>query len=100
MRVAAAWVLLLALAATPGPLAAEEPAASLDARIVALEQAIQRDQDRLRDLVARPVPEGAPPLREDEELLEIGRRLPKLQRELAALRDARARERASPPSIP
>jgi hypothetical protein len=66
-------------------------AADLDARILALEQAIARDEEAVRALLAQPAGNGPDPLLDSAELRAIAARLPAQQAELARLREERER---------
>lgn len=72
--------------------AAPEAGADLDTRIHALEQAIARDEDAVRALLAQPGGEGIDPLLDSRELREIAARLPAQQAELERLREQRTRQ--------
>jgi uncharacterized small protein (DUF1192 family) len=78
-------------------MAAATPAGAdaLEARIAALEQEIGRDQAALEDFLSEPPQQGAPLLPDRPEFREIAHRLPKLQAELARLKEERA-QRATP----
>lgn len=75
-------------------LAATAPAVpgSLDARIAALEQEIGRDQSALESFLSEEPQEGAPLLPDRPDFREIAHRLPKLQAELARLKEERAHQ--------
>ncbi len=64
-------------------------AATLDARIAAIEQEIARDEASLQNLLSEPTPEGGVQLADRPEFREIATRLPKLQADLRALQDQR-----------
>jgi len=78
-----------ALAATEPPTPANR--AALDARISALERQIASDQESLKTLLSEIPAPGAPDLADRPEFREIALRLPKLQAELRALQEQRAR---------
>jgi hypothetical protein len=80
----------------PAPAAGEQvasvtgtDAATLDARIAAIEQEIARDEASLQTLLSEPTPEGGAQLADRPEFREIAIRLPKLQADLRALQDQR-----------
>ena len=78
--------------AAPQPVAGTGMSPSeIDARIQELEEAIARDEDALKDLISQTSSGQGDPVRNSDELREIGRRLPELQADLRALRDRRAR---------
>ena len=67
---------------------------SLDARIAALQQEIDRDQSALENFLSEQPKEGAPLLPDRPEFRQIAHRLPKLQAELARLKEERAHQGA------
>lgn len=69
-----------------------QAARELEPRIAALEQEIARDEEALKLLISQPAaPDAEDPLLDSDELREIARRLPRLQADLAALHERRAR---------
>lgn len=75
----------IAAAAPAGP-------SSLEQRIAVLEQEIQRDQSTLENFLSEEPQAGAPLLPDRPEFREIAHRLPKLQAELARLKEERAHQ--------
>lgn len=77
-------------AASPaGRAALAEEREALDARIAEVEAAIARDEGVLKDLITDPRLDEETPLFDRPEFLEVSRRLPELQAELADLREQR-----------
>lgn len=62
---------------------------ALDGRIAELEAAIAADESVLKDLITDPKLDDETPLFDRPEFLEVSRRLPELQEQLAELRDQR-----------
>jgi len=77
------------VASGDGANATSGDAATLDARIAAIEQEIARDEASLQTLLSEPTAEGVGPLADRPEFREIATRLPKLQADLRALQDQR-----------
>jgi hypothetical protein len=91
-------ILVLAIAGTgPAFVRAADPS-DLQESSEALREAIERDQQRLKELVSTAVSAEEPPLRESPELREIGQRLPALQRKLRKLEKGRP-ARPAPPAV-
>jgi hypothetical protein len=89
-RILLAALAVLVLHGTSG---ADEPlsAEARSRRILELEQALATAHDRLADLISEAPTEGAPPLRESPELVEIASQLAAWNSELRALRLEAAR---------
>ncbi len=81
-------------ASAGGEMAAAAPTGpeALDARIAALEQEISRDQSALENFLSEEQKPGAPLLPDRPPFREIAHRLPKLQAELARLKEERAHQ--------
>ncbi len=93
---------------TPSAPAPTTPA-ERDARIDELEAAVAVEQEALRVLISAGPTDGDDPLLTSDEIREIATRLPALQdelrgllraREIAALREQRARELLNDPQVP
>jgi hypothetical protein len=72
--------------------AAPVDAAALEERISALEAQVERDQSLIQNILSEPRPADSVRVAEREDFREIAQRLPKLQADLKALREQRARQ--------
>jgi hypothetical protein len=89
--VAAGLLAGLACSAAPHFAGNEEPETPPTTSVEALgslEREVREERARLVDLISAPATEGAPALRESEELRRIARQLPLLQNRLEALRES------------
>jgi hypothetical protein len=80
-----------AAAPSPTPLAPGD-ASALDDRIAALEEQVHRDETAIQAILSEPRVAEAPRVADRSDFREIAGRLPKLQADLKALREQRARQ--------
>ena len=78
----------------------ETPGQTRAQRLLALDSAIEADYDRLLELIVEPTRVDSIPLRENPELLEIAKRLPRLQAERQRLEDPPAGQQGPAPGDP
>ena len=78
----------------------ETPGQTRAQRLLALDRAIEADYTRLLELIVEPTRVDSIPLRENPELLEIAKRLPRLQAERQRLEDPPAGQQAPLPGDP
>jgi hypothetical protein len=74
----------------PSPLPPAD-ASALDERIRVLEEQVSRDQAAIQNILSEPRESGDPRVADRPDLRELAQRLPKLQADLKALREQRAR---------